>query len=885
MAVHLVEDFANQPLHVWVEQMLKVAAHPTPIDASSAPVPIFPDAKASQVLGVGLVVAGDAAHSYVVTAASPRPAGPLFLGNPLAPGGWWRIVAASVVAYDAGTGLTLLSAAPLAIRPGALEATPLQGAPLSLLRYSFCSYQEMPDAVSCTPDVDAGIVVAVHSRYEQFEHSMTNEVFDADGAPIADSETHRVAGIALGPNLLGGAGSSVAISAAGISSFIRREAPAVASLQPAAEGSAIDPNARIVTRARHSIVSIRVFDPYHPRVQMAGTGVEVQQERAGALVLSAAHVLPSPKPAAGYRVTVTAFDSSPLQAEVRKVDLKHDLALFYVADLHLAALPVAIATLPGTKVASLGFSELDSRNFNDDSPELMEGTVGTVDQASGFVDYDLATSQGFSGGPVFDLDHGSLVGLVHGAVREGVGGYEGIGAAVIRAFIPPDPPDPSDPPLESAPVARVAASLALIDCPSSALTPAHETGVVVASDSRHSYIATAPVHFCQPVVHIGGNQQRSYNAREVSENAMADFDAGTIVGLSDNVDLLVINVGGLRPITLAPTASSTSHAYVLSYAASALAQYKGATVVPPRVDEAQVDTSSPYFESNNGIGEGGAILDAGYTHLLGIVSLNTAMQSLGSFDAHGRPLPPPPPDTRVRYSFASASAIDHRLLFSVDDVPYKQAHPLPTRFPVGTVLAVMQQGRLSGSPGDYTGFSNAVALGSKGGRSYFVSSLLPSDLNRLSLAFTDGSGLTQRLDAQLVANDTTTSLALLSTAQVSPTIPRWAPTVKTSSKVLVPYYSFCFWEPSRAASMHVRAYVLPACRYQAYWTSLAPGRIGDSLAIGAPGIVIGRACQGAPVINPQTFRFEGLANDCTFGVDTARVATFLNANGWTIDTR
>lgn len=881
MTVDLVENITTQPLNIWIQQSLKITNSPESLDAGSAPVPIFPDAMASQVLRLGLVVANDSRYSYVLAVSNQRPAESVYIGNPLAPGGWWRVVPAKVVAYDGASGLTLLSASRLAIRPQPLEIDATQGEPIELLRYSFCTYQQMVDAVSCTLDVDTGIISAVHPQTGEFEHSTMNQVFDADGAPIVDSK-HNVVGIALGPDLRNGSGSSIGIGAAQISRFIKVSAPGAINVRTEAYEPA-DPDSPVVKRVKQSVVGIHVLDSSSGRAQQRdGTGIVVRREAGGALVLSAAHVIPTPEPDGGYRITVVGDGKPPLAATIRKVDWKHDLVELFVQGLYSIPLVIAHVSVPGERVASLGFGHSSSRSYAGDGPELVKGTTGAVDRVAGFVDYDLATSQGFSGGPIFDLNSGVLVGIVHGEIDKGVGGYEGVGASEISRFLGQIPSSPSLNVVDSPAVMRVARSLVLVDCTLPDSKHVLRTGVVVASDVRASYVVTASVPSCQPKVYIAGDRDKVFRARVVANDAISELNSGTFIQAQDTLSILAINEGRLPASSLGSASSAGSQAYVLSYADSARAQFEKSEVVPPRVDETRISNNSPFFESNNGVGLGGAIFDSSYNHLLGIVTFNGEMQSLGSVDAHGYPLPPPPPDTRVRYTLAKAAEIDNRLQFSVDDIPYKRIDPLPDELPYGAVMAIMQKGRIPSFPESYIGFANAVPIGTRNGRSYFVSILTSSDRDNLALAFTDDSGATKSLEMRVLASDTSSSLALLSTAEIQEPSVHWSYSKRNAGKAFVPYYSFCQWDTQRAAALHLDPYELPACRYHSYWGTLSPGSNPDSLVVGKLGIVLGRTCQGAPIIDSKTLGIDGLASDCTTGYDALRVAAFLRTQGWTL---
>ncbi|MBV8066331.1 MAG: trypsin-like peptidase domain-containing protein [Candidatus Eremiobacteraeota bacterium] len=595
-------------------------------------------------------------------------------------------------------------------------------------------------------------------------------------------------------------------------------------------------------------------------------------------MITAAHVLPNPKPSEGYRITAYIGDHQSQAELARPVDATHDLALLFVPGDHIPPIRLATSAPFGTRIGALGYGDIDRSFFPSDlSTELLEGTIAQP-TGSGFVNYDITTSQGFSGGPVFDLRTGSLVGIVHGTTSQGTGGYEGVDVTQIRRFLQSDPPDP--PPPAVAAVARVTKSLALLDCPKSALTPPHLTGVIVASDSLRSYVATAELYGCQPTVHIAGNKRTAYQGREVPVDGIALADK---LAQPPQVDLVEIDAPNLAPIALNAPSIST-HAYVLSFAESTIAQHTAVNVVPPRVDETDVSAGSNSFDANDGISAGASVFDAAYAHFLGIVSsinkMPTPFPEINKYGGLETATPGPP---RTVYDLVSPSEITRRMEFSVDNVPY-QHDALPEHFPEGS-FAVLQQGRFAGSASDYDGFATAVALGSRNGHSYFVTSLGPNDRDRLVLDVSDRHGATQKVDATVAAYDPSTTLAILSTQLVPLSPPHWGALPRAGAAVLAVYYGFCSWQPSRAAELGIRHYVPPACRAQVSRGYAQDFFHNGTLSVSSLRGVLGRSFQGSPVLDAATLQVEGLiAPDIFASIITGnRIVSFLRANGWTVE--
>ena len=883
MSVDLVQGFGDKRLHIWVQQLIAAPARPPILDAQDAPLPVFASAQPSQTLGNGFVVAEDGTHSYIVTVSTARPSGPLFVGRPIV-SDYSRTVSASVVAFDDRTGMLLLSVARLPIRPTPLEGPLEQGQHVTSTRLWLCSYQQMIDAETCMRESDTGIVAVPHPREAEFVHTVEYQKFDAHGAALQDASTRRVVGISLGPNLLNGYGASVAVDAEGIHRFVAQSVPQaeIPAIEPAKPPPS-PPERSVVARASRSIVRLRVFNVQKQHWDN-GTGVVVGKSGDTSTIVTAAHVFPTPPPTGGYDVQVySAHASTALSANVSGLNRQSDVATLAVKGLSLPAITLAQAVRAGETIGSLGFNDAEVNLFaGDEQPELAEGRIGTYDPAVNRLEYNLSTSYGFSGGPVFDLTTGSLVGLVHGEIQPG--GYQAVDLRAINSAlnrrVAPSPPAATA--VQTMPSeARAFPSLVLIDCPHPMLPDhAHLTGVVVASDASKSYIVTA-VDTCAMTAHVGGAMDRSYPMHAVAEDVVARVESMQNDFVS--IALYVIDRGGLRPATLsaAPPGGKVS---VLSFADSTVKQHAGARAVPPRLDESTL-FAGQQLNANNGISDGGAIFDPGFSQLFGITYFNGQNISLGGRDKFGGMGPPPPPDTRVQYAVALAPAIERAIKFSVDDIPYHQVNPLPPVIPSDTFFAVMERPPEQRPIVDFEGIGSGIAVGTRGNRSFLMTALTPQQRTDVFIAVPNDDGAEQ-VPATVEAYDAGTMLALISVPAMQLTPPEFGARANPNEHIVLPYYFGCSWDPTRANQIDARhTHPLPQCRYQAWNGTVqsinASGYVDLAKLFG----IIGMTYQGSPVMDARTLRVVAIANGFGSAIEVQKAIDFLHAHGWDVSGR
>lgn len=208
----------------------------------------------------------------------------------------------------------------------------------------------------------------------------------------------------------------------------------IAGLPGAAAAST--PLVSLIAAAKPSVVSVGVFNPLgSPRFAPRGTGFVVGD---GTLVVTNAHVIPEDLDrtyGAQLRVRVVSGPAAPSErvATVVRTDAAHDLAVLRIDGGRLPALALAPSedVAEGTEVALIGFP---ISNLLGLAPVTHRGIVSAVTdmvlpppnvrqlsnraiqqiRAAPFRIYQLdATAYpGNSGGPLFDLMTGQVIGVV-----------------------------------------------------------------------------------------------------------------------------------------------------------------------------------------------------------------------------------------------------------------------------------------------------------------------------------------------------------------------------------------------------------------------------------------------------------------------------------------
>lgn len=236
-----------------------------------------------------------------------------------------------------------------------------------------------------------------------------------------------------------------------------------ALLLPAAARAGLE---ELIAKAKPSVVAVGVFSPTgSPRFGFRGTGFVVEQ---GNVVVTNAHVLPDPLPAAdaaeGLRVVVPASASDGAQlrpATLLRLDRSRDLALLRIDGPPLPALTLAApgSVREGNAIAIIGFPLGGALGF---TPVTHRGIVASITaiappaptaqslspqavnrlRQGSFDIYQLdATAYpGNSGGPVLDVASGAVIAvinmvLVRGSKENALSAPSGISYAIPVQFV------------------------------------------------------------------------------------------------------------------------------------------------------------------------------------------------------------------------------------------------------------------------------------------------------------------------------------------------------------------------------------------------------------------------------------------------------------------
>lgn len=236
-----------------------------------------------------------------------------------------------------------------------------------------------------------------------------------------------------------------------------------ALLLPAAARAGLE---ELIAKAKPSVVAVGVFSPTgSPRFGFRGTGFVVEQ---GNVVVTNAHVLPDPLPAAdaaeGLRVVVPASASDGAQlrpATLLRLDRSRDLALLRIDGPPLPALTLAApgSVREGNAIAIIGFPLGGALGF---TPVTHRGIVASITaiappaptaqslspqavnrlRQGSFDIYQLdATAYpGNSGGPVLDVPSGAVIAvinmvLVRGSKENALSAPSGISYAIPVQFV------------------------------------------------------------------------------------------------------------------------------------------------------------------------------------------------------------------------------------------------------------------------------------------------------------------------------------------------------------------------------------------------------------------------------------------------------------------
>ncbi len=162
-----------------------------------------------------------------------------------------------------------------------------------------------------------------------------------------------------------------------------------------------------------------------------GTGFFVASNANRSIILTAQHVIGAKK---SVKVYAHAGYRGSFVATVMRVDRDRDLALLSVPTGPFPTLPIATSATIGESVAAGGFDDLAYRYFKssgDLQPNFHPGSVSSI--RGSLVVHDVPTDEGNSGGPLFDVESGDVVGVVKGSFNQNY--YAAVGPPSIRQFL------------------------------------------------------------------------------------------------------------------------------------------------------------------------------------------------------------------------------------------------------------------------------------------------------------------------------------------------------------------------------------------------------------------------------------------------------------------
>ncbi len=416
-----------------IEQSIKAPPASFVMDGNVTPVPIITGkleggSATRTLVGGGVVVAADAAHSYVVSVIPAAMLGAIRVGNPYAvtPRQVWRLEKPTVVARDDQTNLTLLSVERLRVTPATFSHRTRELEEVRVYYFNGATGDVAPSLDSdWARDVssDDGIIRVVHSSPPGFDFS-DDRGGSSNGSLVVDKATHLVVGIT---NSAGRSTTNMWFGAAP-APIIALAAKAHVALAFASEDQTTamtisnvpTPAMTFIRRALPSIARVVVEDS-------VGSGVVVARASTTAYILTAAQVLKKKTSATVYFANAT----KGTRATVVRTDPKADLALLRVDGLNVPTIGLARTVLPGLDIGVVVFGANDVQFTG--ALHLAQGVVSSTDDAQGTFEHDAPVDDGNLGGPIFELSTGSLVGLVEG--QPAAGEFVGISLGPIRRLL------------------------------------------------------------------------------------------------------------------------------------------------------------------------------------------------------------------------------------------------------------------------------------------------------------------------------------------------------------------------------------------------------------------------------------------------------------------
>jgi hypothetical protein len=779
---------------LWIYQYAKPPAAGDRVDGSLTPVPLLaltPNAQGvpfHQSIGSGIVVAEDAKQSYVLMRVDEWGLSQTLLAGDPGAVNRWNLVPARLLARDDLTSLALVATPRLRVTPARFVGGPFQGEAIRAV-----SVAERIGLPTDTDELDSplqtatGIVNAVHVTPPTFEYTA------GDGGLLIDATRNAVVGYAAAdPRATRGtSGAYFAQPASVIDGLMKSAGLALAYVSGTAPAAPAAP-AAAVAPAIAPVGAVSAVAPILGSVARIQAG---RERGSGSIVLASglsateSYVLTAAHVVAG-RTTATVFLPSlqrGAEGHVVRSDARRDLALIAIPHVSASPLPLAAGVQRGQHVGVVGFPQSSYAFLAYGDPrvaKLNDGVVNSVDAVPYTIQYDALTDQGDSGGPVFDFDSRTLVGVVHGEAGDGSGTYAGASLSAVRAFLGSparaSAVRPSDV-LNAAALAKAQAALVIVECATAdALHPRRETGVIVASDDRRSFIVTDG-RTCGRTVYLNGDTRNGFAARGVTR------------GNGDLITVISIERGNLPAARLDQAPATSATAFVLSYVASSSANT--GTPIQPRLNGATLALSSQRVTAIRGITDGGGVFDAATGDLVAMIQSGL---DVGSLDASVRPEPVIP------YFVATAATIGAMLKTAPEKI---QAGPSVAasnpseraeRAVRDAVLPLVIPDRVVGGPG-YVLAGDAIAVGTRGDGT-LLAAMLRADVGddlRVQLRAPDGH--MDVAPVTVVARDPGSPLRVLLLPHVMRAAPLFART-KPGSSVVETAYGFCAWAVSQGPS-------------------------------------------------------------------------------------
>lgn len=414
----------NVGLTISIEQSVRPPAASFVLDGSVTPVPVV---TRQQLVG-GIVIAADATHSYVVSLIPAAALGAIRIGNPyaLAPRQIWRMENATVVARDAQTNLTLLSVGKLRVTPATFSRRTRELEEVRVYYFNGASgdsSRSLDSDLTSDASSDDGIIRVLHSAPPGFDFS-DDHGGRWNGSIVADKATHLVLGITnsqeqTASNMHFGA-SATAIVALAVKAHLTVAFASEEQTTAMTISNVPTPAIMLVRRVLPSVARIAVDGA-------VGSGVAVSRSGDATYVVTTTQVLRKKTSAVVYFANAT----KGVRATVVRTDAKTDLVLLRVDGVGAIAMPLARTALPGLDIGVLVFDPGDFQFSG--LPHLSQGTVSSVDDERGRLEYDAPVDDGNLGAPIVELASGALIGLVEG--QPDPGEYAGVSIAPIRRLL------------------------------------------------------------------------------------------------------------------------------------------------------------------------------------------------------------------------------------------------------------------------------------------------------------------------------------------------------------------------------------------------------------------------------------------------------------------